>query len=386
MHQSLGFPPSGSLLESPPPDLLQWGMSEAVRRHYEEYPYPHYPLIASVRRSDTFALNLDALWARFNGALIPDRNKRILIAGCGSFAPYPFSIANPHAAITALDLSKRSIQRARWHCLLHGRRSISFLSGDLMDSGISPGPFTLIDAYGVLHHLDNPLEGLRALAARLDQGGIMRVMVYSRYARREEESIRRAFRLLGVHDTSAARHLIARAATGSRLKRFSSISPEARFEAGLADALLHPRVHTYRIDQLMELIDSSGLQPLLFAHSHALEDVHEEVNRIRHMEAEQESPGNFVVFLGRSVSGPCQKKNGSLLMLNPCLRDSIGLFRLSRPPIPARLGHPSPHLGWSERRFLRRFLKPVPWDCLSREAQSAADIYTKALFLLQYRP
>jgi SAM-dependent methyltransferase len=361
-------------------------MSETVRRHYETHPYPHYPLLASVRRCDTYALNLDALWSRFNGTQAPCEHKHILIAGCGSFAPYPFSVATPDAAITALDLSRRSLERARRHCLLHGRRNISFRTGDLLDPSITPGPFALIDAYGVLHHLDDPQEGLKALATRLDEEGILRVMVYSRYARREEESIRRAFRLIRIHDTTTAKQLIARSRPGSRLHRFAATSSEAGFESGLADALLHPCVHTFRIDELMELANHSGLQPLLFAHSGAREDIDEELKRIRRMEAQQDSPGNFILYLGRRVNGPCIDKNGSLLMLNPCLRDCIGLLRFSSPYIPARLGHPTPPLGRRERSFLRRFIRPVPWSTLTPESREAADIYTKALFLLQYRP
>jgi len=80
-------------------------MSDAVRRHYDLYPYPHFPLLASVRRRDTYALNLVSLWTRFNGELPPRSVRRILIAGCGSFAPYPFALANPGTEITAPDKS-----------------------------------------------------------------------------------------------------------------------------------------------------------------------------------------------------------------------------------------------------------------------------------------
>ncbi len=44
-----------------------------VTRHYERQPYPHYPLLASIRRYVTYAMNLTALWARFNGELLPAR-------------------------------------------------------------------------------------------------------------------------------------------------------------------------------------------------------------------------------------------------------------------------------------------------------------------------
>src|SRR6185369_7704756 len=106
-------------------------MSDPVQTHYQKYPYPHYPLLASVRRCDTYALNLVALWARFNGALPPQTARRILVAGCGSFSPYPFALSNPEADITALDLSGRSLKRARLHCLLHGIHNVTFRCGDL---------------------------------------------------------------------------------------------------------------------------------------------------------------------------------------------------------------------------------------------------------------
>ena len=142
-------------------------MPNSVRRHYELYPYPDYPLLASVRRCDSYANNLPALWSRFNGELPPHAAQRILIAGCGSFAPYPFALANPGTRITALDLSHKSLKRARLHCLLHGITGVEFLAGDLRDAEVATGPSGLIDAYGVLHHLEDPLAGLRALASRL---------------------------------------------------------------------------------------------------------------------------------------------------------------------------------------------------------------------------
>lgn len=360
-------------------------MSDLVRHHYELYPYPQYPLLASLRRCDTYALNLTALWARFNGILPPHTAKRILIAGCGSFAPYPFSLANPDAEITALDLSTRNIRRARLHCLLHGNLNVNFRQGDLLDQSSADGKFGLIDAFGVLHHLQDPLAGLKALASRLTEGGILRIMLYSRYARRQEDSIRRAFRLLGVNDIETVKSLIGRAKPDSRLRQFVEASHEAKFDSGLADALLHPQVQTYRIEGFMELIRQSGLQPLLFAHDGALEDVTREVERIRRMETDKEAPDNFILYLGHKVGTPCQDNDASLLMLNPCLSAAVGPVRIGTLHVATRLGQPNPALDRQERRFLRQFIRPVQTGQLSAKMQPVATLYKKSLFLLQYQ-
>ncbi|MFA7405910.1 MAG: methyltransferase domain-containing protein, partial [Pelobacteraceae bacterium] len=276
-------------------------MSDPVQAHYQSYPYPRYPLIASVQRCDMYALNLHALWSRFNGTLLPDDAKRILIAGCGTFSPYPWAVANPGIPITALDLSERSLRRARWHCLLHGRRNVVYRCGDLSDLGAMDGKFGLIDSFGVLHHLAEPLAGLKTLERCLMPGGILRLMLYSRYARREEESIRRAFRLLSIDTPRSARSLLGKAVAGSRLAHYLAASDEAATVSGLADALLHPRVHTYRIDDLIEMIAQTGLELLLFAHPGAREDPVEEIERLKLLEKDRLSPGNFVFYLGKSI-------------------------------------------------------------------------------------
>jgi SAM-dependent methyltransferase len=359
-------------------------MSNLVQKHYQRHPYPQYPLIASVRLGDTYALNLNALWCRFNGVLPPATAKKILIAGSGAFAPYPCSVANPDAKITALDLSERSLRRARLHCLLHGRRNIDFQCGDLLDSVAASGKFGLIDSYGVLHHLDDPLSGLKSLEARLLEGGILRIMVYSRYARREEESIRRAMRLLGINTPAQVRRLLAKARVGSRLADYVAASDETDSDAGIADALLHPLVHTFRIDGLLDMIRQTGLEPLLFAHQNARDDVQEEIGKLRELEKERLSPGNFVLYLGKNILDSRESSEENLIMLNPCLRNAVSPFTLGAVHIPARIGIENPVLGRSERRLLRRFVTPVRRGELARDLTETVDIYKRALFLMEY--
>lgn len=359
-------------------------MNEAVRFHYETHPYPHFGYGASVRACDTYALNLETLWAKGNGELPPPGGQRILLAGCGSFSPYPTSVANPRADIVALDLSQANLRRARIHSLLHGRRNIRYLQGDLLDHATAPGPFSFIDSFGVLHHLEEPLAGLKALERRLAPGGIIRIMVYSRHGRREEESIRRALRLLGVHNMDGLRRLARLAKKGSRFATYLSTAPEASHASGLADALLHPRVTTFSINTLLDLCAGAGLQPLLFAHAGAVSTVAEEVRRLRQAERENTLCSNFSLYLGRAGDAPPLPDPGRLL-LNPVLKSSVSRLQFGTVRISPKLGRPNPPLDSNARAFLRRFVTPQPMGRLTREELQRSQIFQDALFLMAIR-
>ena len=339
-----------------------------------------------MRKSDTYALNLQSLWTYANGTLLPPEARTVLVAGCGAFAPYPFSLANPECLVTALDLSEGSIRRARLHSLLHGRRNITFVAGDLEERALLPGPFGLVDAYGVLHHLDDPLAGLQALVGRLATGGIIRLMLYSSITRRDEESLRRAFRLLKVTSVPAVRDMVRRSPPGSRLRAFFEASREVDDDVGVADALLHPTVRTYRLDELLLLLKGAGLKVLRYAHRGALPEVQREEERLRALEGEHSSPGNFVLYAVRENHQKAEAAPDSLLLLNPCLRRVLRSLLPGRVEIPARFGGEDFLLGWSERRFLSRFRKPVSLSSLPPGDRDRAKKFMTAMFLASYRP
>jgi hypothetical protein len=228
---------------------------------------------------------------------------------------------------------------------------------------------------------------LKALERRLVPGGILRIMVYSRYARREEESIRRAFKLLGIDSPVNARRLLRRAVAGSRLSNYLTASDEADTISGLADALLHPSVHTYRIDELLEMVSRTGFELLQFAHRDAREEPVEEIERLRTLEKDRRSPGNFVLYLGKKggkQSG--NNKGNSMIMLNPCLIPAVRRFAFGALQIPARIGMENPVLTYRDRNFLRQFVTPVRRSELSDDAERRVAVYKRLLFLIEYRP
>jgi 2-polyprenyl-3-methyl-5-hydroxy-6-metoxy-1,4-benzoquinol methylase len=356
-----------------------------VTGHYERHPYPRYPLLASIKRHDTYAMNLTALWARFNGELLAESQGRILLAGCGAFAPYPMALSNPEVQVAGVDLAQNNLRRARLHCLLHCCFNVRLLQGDFLDSAVTPGPYHFIEAIGVLHHLDDPAAGLRALEQRLPAGGILKVMVYGRYARQEVESIRRAMRLLKIRDVATLKRMIRRAAPDSRLRNYLDCSWESRTDSGLADLFLHPNVKTYRIDEFLEMVGQSGLKPLLFTHRDALANPEQEIRRLRELDYRRETHDNIICYLGRDCRGAARPSSDSFMLLNPALREAVSPVRFRAPVLIDRLGHDNPPLNWQARRFLRRFSKPVQEAELNATERELAENHLQELFLVRYR-
>lgn len=220
---------------------------QRVSDHYEKYPYPTYGLWAQGRYDDTKRLDLRTWHVQR-----PIRD--LWISGCGTIAPLMFAKRNPMTKILATDLSSKSLRRAWLRLRLFGYWNVSLRQEDLLDSQAHEA-FDAIDAYGVIHHTVDPALSLHKLAAALRPGGVMRVMLYSKKARKDIEEMRvEVFR----------RNLT----TISELKAYLKEKGIERFgdlasTAGLADALLHPLVRTYDSKELRDLLESCSALELL---------------------------------------------------------------------------------------------------------------------------
>lgn len=363
-----------------------------VKAHYEKYVYPGYPRLSSVRGCDTYALNLEALWARFNGERLDPQTGQILLAGSGSFSPYPTAMANPKARITALDLSTANLHRAKQHTWLHLHFNVDFLAGDLTQAIHLFGKkaFHFIDCYGVIHHIHDDLAALQTLHALLKPGAFARLMVYSRCARRFIQSARRAMRILGIQDVREVKALYRKAKLGSRLRECLDATHEAAFDSGLADLLLHPYAKTYTLNELLGKLEQAGLEPLWFIHPGALTAVNAESARLRNLEIERTLTVNFALFVGRKEDAPLRHEwdnakadRETWLSLNPVMNKFLPLF----PVIPLRpaprLGFENPAIDLPGKFLLSRFNKPVKRSSIKPAHRETVEKYCQALFLME---
>jgi SAM-dependent methyltransferase len=238
--------------------------SDEVRAFYESHPYPA-PLRDLGRHRELYrnpdrrrALSL-LLWP----AQEPRPDRKILVAGCGTSQAVIHAMREPHAQVTAIDISETSLSHSRDLQRKYEVRNLALHRLAIEEVGNLGEVFDEIVCTGVLHHLPDRDLGLRSLRAVLGQDGALHVMVYAAYGRAGVYMMQEYCRLLGVRANEeelrglgatigalSDDHPIAGAA--SRAKDFRQ--PDA-----LADALLHPVDRAYTVPELYAWLERCGL-------------------------------------------------------------------------------------------------------------------------------
>jgi SAM-dependent methyltransferase len=108
----------------------------------------------------------------FEGPAVQWKNLRVLDAGCGMGRWLHFA-RRAGAEVVGMDVSPAiDVAAAR------EGDGADFVQADLRWPPFPPGSFDLVYSLGVLHHLEDPLAGVRALAKLVRPGGELRLYVY----------------------------------------------------------------------------------------------------------------------------------------------------------------------------------------------------------------
>ena len=107
-----------------------------------------------------------------------------MIAGCGT-GQHVITTASKYknVRVYALDLSFNSLSYAKRKAMELGIKNINFIQGDILNINALNKKFDLIESVGVLHHMENPLEGWKLLKNYLKDDGLMLIGLYSEKAR-----------------------------------------------------------------------------------------------------------------------------------------------------------------------------------------------------------
>lgn len=241
-----------------------------LKSQYECAPYPTIPLFAKINPVGTYPLNLECLESRCFGFSRDSLKSpaRILVAGAGTFEPCAVALANPRAEIKAIDLSRRSLRRLRWHSRWHGcAQQVKIEVCDLLR--LNPeqhGVFDLVIATGVLHHLPSLAEGLGALRSVLAPNGVLRTMIYSQAGRQGIYRLQKIFRNLGITNRREAELFLRALPSDHPLRIEFLLYSDAQFRSGFIDGFLPSHDQGYDLLELEQIFTAQGLKIRGFQH------------------------------------------------------------------------------------------------------------------------
>ena len=237
---------------------------DAVRDFYNLHPYP--PPVDDLdeyrqrwqdegRRRADFHLH----W--------PDKayraNLTVLVAGCGTAQAAKHALRQPACHVVGIDISETSVLHTETLKRKYHLTNLEVYQLPVERAGELGRSFDEIVCTGVLHHLADPDVGLRALRDLLKPDGAMHLMVYATYGRAGVYMLQDYCRRLGIGNTEAEIRDLANTLRAlpqdHPLARLLGESADFRSQAGLADALLHPRDRAYTVPELFDFLERAGL-------------------------------------------------------------------------------------------------------------------------------
>ena len=246
------------------PLALSQHFSDVVSRQYEQWVYPE-PI------HDIPAWLADN-WQWFDPShaqriLWPNRDCRsdldVLIAGCGANQAAVFAYANPGSRIVGIDVSEASLAHQLFLKQKYDLVNLELYRLPIEEVGSLGRDFDLIVSTGVLHHLADPADGMKALAGCLRVDGVAAIMLYARYGRTGVELMQAIFREIGLKQTAAdlftVKEAVALLPDAHPLRSYLSCAPDLHFDAGLVDTFLHGRDRSFAVTDCLDLVESAGM-------------------------------------------------------------------------------------------------------------------------------
>ncbi|OBG48965.1 MULTISPECIES: bifunctional 2-polyprenyl-6-hydroxyphenol methylase/3-demethylubiquinol 3-O-methyltransferase UbiG [unclassified Mycobacterium] len=238
--------------------------SDGVSSQYDRWEYPP-PVTDLAAWTKTHWDWFDPFWAHRvlwpNREYVPDLD--ILIAGCGTFQAALFAFMNRAARVVAIDVSRKALEHERYLKDRHGLDNLELHLLPIEEVATLGRDFDLIVSTGVLHHMADPLTGLKALGGCLRADGVLAVMLYAKYGRIGVEMLESAFRDLGLGQDDASVHMVKEAIAvlpaDHPVRPYLKGARDLVSDGALVDTFLHSRQRSYTVAECLDLVGAAGL-------------------------------------------------------------------------------------------------------------------------------
>ncbi|MFG0635003.1 methyltransferase domain-containing protein [Pseudomonas sp. xss_2] len=160
---------------------------KTLRQFYESAPYPKWENLPN-HVTGTLEDYMSTIGE------LPKRklsNRRILVAGCGTGRhAIQLALTYPDAQVVGIDISRSSLHYANEQKLKLSITNVKFFNCSIFEVKRLNLKFKIVECIGVLHHLKQPARALRSLLDTLDPDGVIKLGLYSKYARRLLDTLR----------------------------------------------------------------------------------------------------------------------------------------------------------------------------------------------------
>ena len=239
-------------------------ISESVRKQYEHFPYPRWVKLGhdiNPTYLSEVLINLELNLKKKD--ILNISEPQILIAGCGT-GQHSIGTAKrfKNSTLTAIDLSLTSIAYAKRKTEEHKVRNIEYIHCDILQLYKLQKKFDLIESVGVLHHMEDPIEGWRALYNCLHSGGLMKIGLYSETARQHIVKLREEIKKAKIGETIDQRRDFRASLLKSTAPHHKQVSSSLDFYSlsEVTDLLFHVQEHRFTIPQIKGMLDLLNLE------------------------------------------------------------------------------------------------------------------------------
>lgn len=237
---------------------IQDKVSQNVQEQYEENPYPRWKVLGKKGGVRTFYRNI------LKRAETGKKKEQILIAGCGT-GRHSLGVARefPNHKILAVDLSTSSLSYAIRKTKELGFKNVRYLQADILKLEELGQTFDIIESSGVLHHMEDPLAGWQVLTNLLNDGGIMKIGLYSELARASVVEARDIIADMGYESNDRGIRQMREYIKDNKDNKTLKAATEWNDFFSLSmcrDLLFHAQEHRYTIAKLKNHLQQLGLE------------------------------------------------------------------------------------------------------------------------------
>ena len=243
-------------------------ISQKVKSQYEDNPYPRWRYMRFSGNQKIFykqSINHEIAPNKINDKL-SDKQLKVLIAGCGTGKQILQAVKYQNSKITAIDLSLSSLAYAKRKLEEIGIKNVELIQMDILEIQLLKTSFDIIECGGVLHHMNNPSKGLKLLLSVLNDGGFLKLGIYSELARQTIIKARHYIKKQKLEPTDSDIRIFREKIISGELNYLNSLQTSEDFYSlsQCRDLCFHSKEHRFTIQKLKEIIIKNKLNFLGF--------------------------------------------------------------------------------------------------------------------------